>query len=164
MANVYDGLINGGLKARGSSLVNVYGGNMNILTAKDSSLVNIYSGSMFELRANETSEVNVYGGTKDNVVAKAGVINIYGGLILNGLYPFEDGRINIYGTGFNYPYGPIIDISGTLTGTLRSGESINWDFDRQDAASIYLIPAPGALVLGSLGVGLLSWLRRRRTL
>ena len=184
LVNVYGGQIDQELQVRGGSLVNVYGGQMQMLGTRNYSVANVYDGLIVELDSRGHTVVNVYGGSMSEIDAhgasevniysgsildglypfEEGLVNIYGGSILDGLFPSGDSRINIYGGGFNYPYGPIMDISGTLTGTLNSGESINWYFERLHASSIYLIPAPGAILLGGIGIGLVGWLRRRRTL
>ena len=68
--------------------------------------------------------------------------------------------ITIYGTGFNYPYGPILDVTGILTGTLLNGDPINNEFRIYDNASIILaIPEP-ASVFFFVG-GICAFLRKR---
>ncbi len=154
------GSINGSLFALHSSQVTVSGGSINnYLYAGGTSQVTVSDGSMGDLFTNDTSQVTVSGGSMGFLYADhSSQITVSGGEILQPLVVVGEGTLSIYGSGFAVDgtpvgYTELASIFGgnyqdephrRLTGTLLSGESLDWQFRIGNAGKIILAPSAAA--------------------
>lgn len=98
------------------------------------------------------------------MVADDATLTVTGGLIGVGfggtpIVASGNGVIELVGTGFTVngapvPYGPLVATTGTIAGTLASGDTISdlptATFSRDAGGQIVLVPAPPVLAIGML--------------
>lgn len=101
--------------------------------------------------------------------AADGELNIYsdGALIghwLSTPAPADSLQDLLIGAYWYRPTAPTAFITDFFTGAIDDVAIYNRALTPDQIAGPAVIPAPGALLLGSLGTGFVAWLRRRRTL
>jgi hypothetical protein len=122
-------LLDGGVtrcEVRELSSVTVDGGSIDGLFARDNSTSRARDGRVQTLGANDSSRVAVSGGIVDTLwAADEAEVTVNGGTLLSMGLPDATGSISVVGTGFNRPYGPVVDYDGHLTGTLANGDFVD---------------------------------------
>lgn len=94
----------------------------------------------------------------DNSISSGEEIKLNGSIVGG---PIDD-NLGPYASLFSIP---VTTQAGTNTVDIVSkGDRFGWHLAILEGASPSVIPAPGAILLGSIGVGLVGWLRKRRTL
>jgi hypothetical protein len=100
-------------------------------------------------------------------------INILGGDFVGNLAPYDLGLANpdiittVFGEDFQLNgspigFGPLVDVTGTLSGTLADGSDFEWTFQRLNDAPLVLATVPEPTGLALLAIGGAAVLRRTR--
>jgi hypothetical protein len=102
----------------------------------------------------------------DILTAVAGAFDTGAGVLANYYLGVDGGPDPHAFTHYVFDITGIVGAGGTFQ--LRFAEVDNQFFFNQGVDNVSIlaepVPAPGAILLGSIGVGVVSWLRRRRTL
>jgi hypothetical protein len=151
--NFAGGLLTTDATAFDQSRVSIAGGELiDFLRTRDESNLTIVAGSIWGVDATDDSVVQILGGQFTDALPA----------VQNSLSASGNASITLFGS-FNYPAGPILDPTGTITGTLASGEAFSARFSIADSASIQIaVPEPSTCALAALGAVVLMLARYRR--
>lgn len=141
----------------GGGTVTISGGNISVGSATSDDVWS--SGGTVTITGGEFSTVSQATG----IWQSGGTISIFGGSFSfpstsDGIDTLG-GTVDIYGNDFNYSLGPISANSGTLTGVLANGMSIDVPFNR-NGGSIVLVPEPASTAIFCISCLALSARRR----
>ncbi len=147
-AHVLDCMIFGGVRIDYGSAGT--GTTVNIVDGCD--VIRAFAGDSAELVLCEDSGAKLYGGQiGDKLIACDRTTVFIEGGTTDAIDAQDTSEIRILGGGYNYPIGHVSDTSGTLTGTLLSGDALNVSFDRASGASIILMMPGDVDIDGTVG-------------
>ena len=130
-------LVSGGVArrmfSRQSSSIEMRGGHAHGLYSYESSFIEMSEGWAGHLGAFFSSSILVRGGSFTTLGA------------------YHGATITVVGSGFAVdavpvPFGDLTAMSGTLTGTLQSGEALDVPFNRFTTGTISLVPGPNVTI------------------
>jgi hypothetical protein len=166
-----------------NSTITVDGGLIsNMIIGSSNSRIVVNDGTVGTIWADGHSSVTINGGAINGYVSAfgSGTAEVRGGTLLNAMQAWDSGKIYLYGSNFSVGgvklnYGDSLQnygvvggpnygqLTGTITGTLLDGSSLNCGFEvplyNSGGADIIVIPEPLTSLLMMTGVFLL---RRRR--
>ncbi|MBW7991730.1 MAG: hypothetical protein FVQ84_17175 [Planctomycetes bacterium] len=152
-----------------SSTANMSGGEAAYWHSYGISQTYIWGGDVsHRLNSHESSVVNVTGGYISSLVAfDSSVVALSGGIIAN-LSSYDSSIINIHGSNFFVSDTGGSQGDGYITGNWLDSTPFNISifndpvFGEDTISHINLVPAPGALLLGSLGLTFSGWILKRK--
>lgn len=165
------GEVSGRLSVNHSSRADISGGTIDSLHLSSDSPASITGGVISSLEIVGGAPVSITGGTIGLLANYDATATLEGGTV-SEMHVFSDySTLSIRGSGFAVdgipvPYGDLTPLTGTLTGTLASGDAISSAFTREDFFSpgtITLIPEPSTTLLLACGLAGLAAAGRQRS-